>query len=358
METLSPHLETLTTRRQALRAAGGGGAALLGAGLLAACGSTSSASTSAAATTSGKMTTISDQLGWLKTSQWAGFYAAIENGYYTDEGIDENLIAGGPNIVASTVVANGHADVGEDDNQTVLQAIGKGDPLVIYATLYQRSPYAIISLASDPINSLKDFANKKIALPPATNTYLNPLLEKAGVDLKSISFVPATNVAQLANKEVQGYFGYETDEGVELEQMGIKIVMVSNESLGLQSYGNVLITTKDYLAKNKPLLIKYLRATIKGWEYAIAHPAAMGPLTVNKFAAPGDNVKVETSQAVAQVPLVKNPAGIMRITYPQMQAVITPMIQAKSLAKPLTAHEVMTTEILDAVYQGQTSLPL
>jgi NitT/TauT family transport system substrate-binding protein len=356
MQPLSPDLKSLTTRRQALRAAGAGGAALLGGGLLAACGSSSSSGKVAAAST--KLTTVSNQLGWLKTSQWAGFYAAINNGYYSQEGIDENLIAGGPNIVASTVVANGHADIGEDDNQTVLQAIAKGDPLIIYGTLYQRSPYAIISLASDPITSLKDFANKKIAIPPATNLYLNPLLEKAGVDLKSIDFVPATNVAQLANKEVQGYFGYETDEGVELEQMGIKIKMVSNQSLGLQSYGNVLITTKDFLANNKPLLIKHLRATIKGWEYAIQHPAAMGPLTVKKFAAAGDNVKVETSQAIAQVPLIKNPAGIMRITYPQMQAVIDPMVAAKSLAKPLTAHEVMTTEILDAAYQGKTSLPL
>jgi hypothetical protein len=83
----------------------------------------------------------------------------------------------------------------------------------------------------------------------------------------------------------------------------------------------------------------------------------MGPLTVQKFAAPGDNVKTETAQAVAQVPLIKNPFGIMRITNPLMQEVIDAMLASNALSKPLKAQDVMTTDILDAVYGNQTSIP-
>jgi len=350
---MNNELSTPITRRQALKAAGGAGA-MLGIGALA--GPASAIAKSARPASA--LTKVTDQLGWEKTSQWAGFYAAIENGYYKKMGIDEDLIAGGPDIVASDVVGAGHAMVGEDDNQTALQAIAKGEPNIIYGTLYQRSPYSIISLPSDPIKTLKDFAGKTIAISPATEAYLNPVLTKAGVSLSSVKYVPADNVAQLANKEVQGYFGFSTNEAIELKNQGVPVVVVSNWDLGMKSYGNVLITTKSFLEKNKPLLVNYLKATIMGWEYAIKHPQEMGELTVKKFAAPGDNLKDEVGQAIAQVSLIKNPSGIMKITYPNMQQVIDQMVTAKALTKPLKAQDVMTTEILDAAYGGKTYLPL
>src|SRR5262249_2145018 len=115
----------VVTRREALKLTGTGAAALLAGGALAACGSSGTTSSTAG----GSRHKVTDQLGWLKTSQWAGFYAAVNNGYYRQEGIDEVLISGGPNIIASSVVGAGHALVGEDDNNTTLQAIAKGEPL-------------------------------------------------------------------------------------------------------------------------------------------------------------------------------------------------------------------------------------
>ncbi|MGH3277080.1 MAG: ABC transporter substrate-binding protein [Streptosporangiaceae bacterium] len=347
--------ETMS-RRQALRLSGIGAAALLGGSALAACGSSTGSGGSGAG--SGSLTKVTDQLGWLKTSQWSGFYAAITNGYYKAQGIDENLLAGGPSIIASSVVGAGHALIGEDDNNTVLQAIAKGEPLVIYGTIYQRSPYSVFSYPNKPIRTLKDFAGKKVALSPATRPLLLPLLTKAGVNPGSVTFVPVVNAAQFTTHQVDGYFGFSTNEGVVIKQQGIDFITIPTWNLGLKSYGNVLITRPDVLSKQRDLLVRYLRATIMGWEYAIAHAAAMGPLTVSKFAAPGDDVKAETGQAVAQVPLIKNPAGIMRITSAGMQQVIDGMAASGSLAKPLKVADVMTTEILDAVYGSNTSIPM
>jgi NitT/TauT family transport system substrate-binding protein len=343
------------TRRQALRLSGMGAAVLFGGGALAACGSSSGGSSGGG---SASLTKVTDQLGWLKTSQWSGFYAAIANGYYKAEGIDENLLSGGPNIIASSVVGTGHAMVGEDDNNTVLQAIAKGEPLIIYGTIYQRSPYSIFSYPSKPIKTLADFADKKIALSPATRPLLLPLLQKAGVSASSVKFVPVVNAAQFTSHQVDGYFGFSTNEGVVIKQQGVDFITTPTWDLGLKSYGNVLITRPETLDKQRDLLVRYLRASIKGWEYAIAHPAAMGPLTVSKFAAPGDDLKAETGQAVAQVPLIQNSAGLMRITAAGMQEVIDGMEASNSLAKPLNVANVMTTEILDAAYGSKTSLPL
>ena len=352
----SDHIQarTAVTRREALKLTATGAVAMLAGGTLAACGSNSSAISA----TVGSMQNVSDQLGWLKTSQWAGFYAAINNGYYRQAGISEDLISGGPDIIASSVVGAGHALVGEDDNNTALQAIAKGEPLVMFATIYQRSPYSVFSYPSKSIRTLKDFAGMKVAIPPATRPLLDPLLQKAGVSLSSVHFVPVVNISQFTSHQVDAYFGFSTNQGVAIKQKGISFITTPNWDLGLKSYGNVLITRRETLAKQRALLVRYLRATIKGWEYALAHPTQMGHLTVTKFAAPGDNLAAEIGQAVAQVALIKNPAGIMRFTYPGMQEVISAMEASKSLAKPLKAADVMTTSILDAAYSSQTSIPM
>ena len=352
----SDHIQagTAVSRREALKLTATGAVAMLAGGMLAACGSSSSA----VSATVGSMQNVSDQLGWLKTSQWAGFYAAINNGYYRQAGISEDLISGGPDIIASSVVGAGHALVGEDDNNTALQAIAKGEPLVMFATIYQRSPYSVFSYPSKSIRTLKDFAGMKVAIPPATRPLLDPLLQQAGVSLSSVHFVPVVNISQFTSHQVDAYFGFSTNQGVAIKQKGISFITTPNWDLGLRSYGNVLITRRETLAKQRALLVRYLRATIKGWEYALAHPAQMGHLTVTKFAAPGDNLAAEIGQAVAQVALIKNPAGIMRFTYPGMQEVISAMEAAKSLAKPLKAADVMTTSILDAAYSSQTSIPM
>ena len=225
----------------------------------------------------------------------------------------------------SSVVGAGHALVGEDDNNTALQAIAKGEPLVMFATIYQRSPYSVFSYPSKSIRTLKDFAGMKVAIPPATRPLLDPLLQKAGVSLSSVHFVPVVNISQFTSHQVDAYFGFSTNQGVAIKQKGISFITTPNWDLGLKSYGNVLITRRETLAKQRALLVRYLRATIKGWEYALAHPTQMGHLTVTKFAAPGDNLAAEIGQAVAQVALIKNPAGIMRFTYPGMQEVISAM---------------------------------
>lgn len=341
------------TRRQALRAAGAGALALGGGSLLAACGSSSD---SGGGGTSGG-TAVSDQLGWLKLSQFAGFFAAQEQGYFKAEGVDADIRAGGPNIIAAQLVSGGKATVGNDDNGTVLQAIAKGSKLVVYGTIFQRSPYAVLSLPDAPIRTLQDFAGKKVALSPATRPMLEPLLKSAGVDPSDVKFLPAgPDPSQLVNKQVQGYFGYATQQGVALEQQGVAVVTTLLDDLGLVNYGNVLITTPDRVEKERDTLVKYLRASIRGWEWANANPDEMGRLVADKYGPKGLKAETEAAVCKAQAPLIANPAGIMRITEERMQQVIDSYAAGKALDRPLKASDVMTTEILDAAYDGKRTL--
>lgn len=342
------------TRRQLLRVAGAGVLVASAGGLLAACGDDDSGSGSGAASGA---TEVTDQMGWLKLSQFGGFFAALENGYYADAGLDVDVRAGGPNVIASQVVSNGKATVGNDDNGTALQAIAKGSNLIIYGTIFQKSPYAVLSLPDNPVQTIEEFAGKKVALSPATRPLLEPLLEQAGVDPGDVQFLPAgPDPAQLVNKQVDAYFGYATQQGVSLQQQGVDVVSVLLDDLGLVNYGNVLITTPERIEQERDVLVKHLQGSIKGWEYANAHPDEMGKLVATKYGPKGLNTETEIAVNKAQAPLIENPDGVMRITEEKMQQIIDSYVGAKAIEKPLKASDVMTTEILDAAFGNKTTL--
>lgn len=128
------------------------------------------------------------------------------------------------------------------------------------------------------------------------------------------------------------------------------------DDLGLPNYGNVLITTPDRIENDRDLLVKHLRGSIKGWEYAISHPDEMGKLVATKYGPKGLKVPTEVAVNKAQAPLVANPNGVMRIDEARMQQIIDSYVAAKALAKPLKASDVMTTEIVDAAFGNKTKL--
>lgn len=337
-------------RRQILKGAGLGLAALGAAPLLASCGSSSKASPAGPVS-------MSYQLEWLKITQFAGFFAAENNGYYTREGVDVSFAAGGPNISASQLVGAGRAELGDDDNIVLLQAIDKGLPLVMFAAIFQKTPESCISLASNPIHTLEDMVGKTIAIDTAEEAQLVPALQHAGIDPSKVKIIPAgANPTQLVTHQADGYFGFSTDQGVDLQLQGVEIVAVSASDLGFGDYADVIFTTKDNLASRKADLVKFLRATIMGYEYAIASPVSAAQITVDKYGAAGLNIKSETATAKAQISLIDSPKGVLWLDPSTMQSIIDQQLAIKTISNPLKASDVMTTEILEAAYGGKTSL--
>ncbi len=355
-----------------------GGAAMLGSSaLLGACGtsssgtsspsgssldsssagtsSTGSSSSAGSSGSSAATASLSYQFSWLKLEQFNGYFVADAKGYFSQEKVNATLTAGGPNISASQVVAGGRADLGDEDNITLLQAQAKGLPLVAFATVFQKSPYSCISKADKPIHTLRDFAGKTIAIDTAGRAQLEPALKTAGIT--GVNIVPAgPDPTQLVTGQADGYFGYSTSQGVALEQKGLKVVYAFVADLGFGGYNNVLMTTKDTLDKRHDDLVRFLRAAIMGYEFAAKDPDYAAGLTVDKYGPPGANLTTEKAVARAQLPLITTSKGPMWIETSRMQAIIDQQVKAGTIKKALQASDVMTTSVLDAAYGGKTSL--
>src|SRR5690554_3059122 len=93
------------------------------------------------------MNDVTLQLKWVTQGQFAGYYVALENGYYDDEGLNVTIRPGGPDIAPPQVIAGGSADVIVDWMPAALAAREQGLPLVNIAQPFARSGMMLTCLA-------------------------------------------------------------------------------------------------------------------------------------------------------------------------------------------------------------------
>ena len=282
-------------------------------------------------------------------------------GYYTDEGIDITFQSGGPNLIASNVVAAGHALVGDDDNVTILQAIDHGEPLVMLGALLYPESYGVFSFPSKPIRTLKDFENKTIAIYPPTKNQITPIFKMHHVDVSKIHFVPVgPDPGAFINHRVDGFFGSPAySEGIAIRKAGVKYIFASFATLFFPVYGNPIITTKDAIKNERDVLVKYMRASIRGWEWMIKSPAKTAKLTVDKYGVSGLKLPDETSSAIAQVPVLRRPDGrVLTIDRTQISKQIDIAHKIGIIKHRLDVNEIVNTDIARDAYVSRKYLPL
>jgi NitT/TauT family transport system substrate-binding protein len=141
-------------------------AAALAAAVLAiaACGGddNDSGTTSAAGAAGGKLTTVKLQLQWFTQAQFAGYFAAVDQGYYKDAGLDVQILEGGTDIVPQTQLAQGHADYAIAWVPKALQSREQGAGITDVAQVFQRSGTLQVSFKDKNITTSANLKGKKV----------------------------------------------------------------------------------------------------------------------------------------------------------------------------------------------------
>lgn len=261
-------------------AAGGATTTAAGAATTAAGASTSAA---AAAKDLGK---LSLRLSWIKNSEFAGSYMADANGYYKAEGFSAvDLISGGPSATPIEVdVQSGKALFGISAPDLVGAAVAKGAELVILGVQYQKNPFCVMSLASNPIKTPQDMYGKKFGLQAANQVVWDAFVKASGIDDSKIIKVPAQFDPQpLVNGEADAWMSFVTNEPNLLKVKGIDTVNFLLADFGYPLVSEVYVTKKETLAKNRDLVKAFLKAEILGWRDAYTDPTKAAELTANVY---------------------------------------------------------------------------
>ncbi|WP_017219714.1 GGDEF domain-containing protein [Moritella dasanensis] len=230
--------------------------------------------------------TVNLDLRWDHQFQFAGYYAALEKGYYQDEGIKVNLRAGSANKNNIDEVISGRADFSVSNSELILARL-QGKPVVALSALFQYSPEILLSLKSSAINSPSDLKNKIIATNSGQlEPHLLTMLEMQGGALgKSLSVIKKSDfeLDSLITRKVDVITSYLTNQPYTLNKMGIDYKVMDPQVYGINFYSDFLFTSEQFISKNYRLVKRFKRASLRGWEYALANPDEIITVILAKY---------------------------------------------------------------------------
>jgi NitT/TauT family transport system substrate-binding protein len=222
------------------------------------------------------------QLKWVTQAQFAGYYVAKDKGFYDELGLDVTIKPGGPDVAPAQVLAGGGADVIIDWMPSALATREKGVPLVNISQVFARSGMMLTCRKDMGVSTAGDFKGKTLGVWFYGNEYpflswmdkLNLKIDGSNADIKVLK--QGFNVDPILQKQAACVSTMTYNEYWQVIDAGLKpadLSVFKYEEQGVATLEDGLYVMEDSLknAKMANKLSRFLKASIKGWEYAMAH---------------------------------------------------------------------------------------
>jgi NitT/TauT family transport system substrate-binding protein len=223
------------------------------------------------------------QLKWVTQAQFAGYYVALEKGFYGDEDLNVTIKPGGPDIAPTQVIAGGGADVTVEWMPAALAARERGLPLVNIAQPFKSSGMMLTCLKETGVTGPEDFPGRTLGVWFFGNEY--PFLSwmsqlgisteggEAGVEVLKQGF----NVDPLLQKQADCISTMTYNEYWQVVDAGISpddLITFKYEDQGVATLEDGLYVLEDKLSDPAEVdkLARFVRASMAGWKYAEEHP--------------------------------------------------------------------------------------
>lgn len=257
--------------------------------------------TEAEETEAGEAEDVTVILDYVANTNHTGMYVALDQGYYEEEGLNVNIVEPTEGATA-TLVAVGKGDFGISYQEDVTVALASEDPLPIraIAALIQHNTSGFVSYEEKGIDSPADFEGRTYAGwgGPGESAVLNAVMTQAGADFSKLNLVTSDGAGFAALKDqVDIMWFYEAWDNVKCELAGFPISYMPLRELDerLDYYTPVIIASEDTLENRPDMVRKFLRATERGYAYAIADPQAAAGI-LSKYAPDYDMDLLTRSQ--------------------------------------------------------------
>jgi len=224
------------------------------------------------------------QLQWVAQSQFAGYFAALDEGFYEEEGLDVTILEGAVEIVPQQVVASGGAEFGIAWVPKVLESNEQGVNLVNIAQIFQRSGTLQVSFADSGVETVPDFEGMRIGTWGFGNEHeLFAAMRGEEIDPENPDDVTIVqqpfDMSLLVNGEVDAAQAMIYNEYAQvLEQINPETgELYQPEDLNVIDFNDVgtamlqdhVFVNADWLAEegNEEIAEKFVRASMRGWIY-------------------------------------------------------------------------------------------
>ena len=234
---------------------------------------------------------VTIQLKWVTQAQFAGYYVAQDKGYYKAEGLDVTIKPGGPDIATPQVIAGGGADVIIDWMPSALASREKGVALVNIAQIFNRSGMMLTCRKDSGIRSPSDFRGKTLGVWFYGNEY--PFLSwmsQLGIPTSGGSngvkvLKQGFNVDPIFQKQAHCVSTMTYNEYWQVVDGGLspsELVVYKYEDQGVATLEDGLYVLEKNLSNSSFVnkMARFLRASIKGWEFAAKNPDAAADIVL------------------------------------------------------------------------------
>ncbi len=299
------------------------------------------------------------QLSFFANAQHAGFLVAQNRGYYKDEGLDLEVVPGGPNVNVPLALAQGNVDVAMMGDDAVLSFAG-GAGITVVAQTYRTDPTRFVALKKSGITSPSDLKGKRVGVQRVgKQADLLALLNGAGLSESDIKMVPISfGIDDIVSGKVdigsqQIFFhkaaweaaGYKWPDG---------LVVLDPAKFGVEVYGQVIAVNNRYLAAHSAAVACFLRASVRGWQATIADPDS-AVKDVMKFLPPGSSteqaqlVSLKVTDDELMAPPGFDKSNLMKVDPRQVQATADTMQRFGILKQHVDTTKLVQTSFLGAL---------
>jgi NitT/TauT family transport system substrate-binding protein len=296
------------------------------------------------------LTPVTVQLSWTHQAEFAGLYAAQQQGYFKDAGLDVTFIEGGPNVDFILPVANGTVQFGVAQPADLILARAQGKPVCSIAVIYKHSPIVFFSLVDSGITRPQDFIGKQIRSATTVDEVLRALMTKVGVrpDQYQTVYLPS-DIQQFASGDVPVWSGFINVFALEVQRAGYKINIIYPDDYGIHFYGDILITTDGLIQKDPDLVQRFTQAALKGWTYVVENPETAGKFI--QIYRPNADADLESARMIASIPLVNTGEDNIGWMQPQIWDGMAQTLREQGvLTAPLDVKQVYTMQFLEKIY--------
>ncbi|PCI20159.1 thiamine biosynthesis protein [Candidatus Wolfebacteria bacterium] len=299
-----------------------------------------------------KIENITVKLKWVHQAQFAGNYIAQKKGFYKDESLQVNLVPFSFEDPTIEAVAEGRALIGISGADELLLARSKGVPLRAFAVIFKTNPVAAYALKESGITKPQDFIGKTVGLQRGTNVDLLyfAMMEKLGIDREKINEVTiGYDATELLNGTTDVSTGYIINEPYEVIAAGREVNKILMADYGVNMYADVLFATEETIEKRPELVEGFLRATLKGWQYAIENEEEAIDITLT-YAADRTQSH-ETYLFTTSIPLIHtgdSPLGWMEEE--EWDRIHDILLEQNILNKKMNSKDAYTMKFLKEIY--------
>jgi ABC-type nitrate/sulfonate/bicarbonate transport system substrate-binding protein len=257
------------------------------------------------------------QAAWVNDAEFIGYFVAIQNGYYKAQDVDMSYLSGGPDVIPESSLLAGKAPVALTVPDTTIKAITtQGAKFKIIGAQFQKTPIGVVSLESRPVSNVKALEGKILAVPPVNMAQVNGMLRLNGIAKSAVRIVPYHfDPTPLIKGEVDATVDFVTDVPYTVGLAGKKAISFLMYDYGVTVYADTVTVTEDFLAANRPLLVRWLRASRQGWAENFEDPAKYPQLLKDSwFSGTGRTTANDIYTNTSDRALIDTPNGIFSMS--------------------------------------------